>query len=349
MQEDRKQQSIGQSRYYLDALDQASRLATLDRPVLILGERGSGKELMAHRTHFLSPRWEEPFIKVNCAALSETLVESTLFGHEAGSFTGAIRSQPGYFERVGEGTLFLDEIATLSLRIQEKLLRVLEYGEFERLGGQKTLVTRGRIIGATHGNLHSMAEKGEFRNDLLDRIAFDVIHTPPLRVREDDILLLAEHFAVSFVRQLDWDFFPGFSEAVQQQLLQYSWPGNIRELKNVVERSLFRCKNPEEPISEINLDPFQSPWKNTKINAANDVDLAKRKIQESEKSQKIIQETIPEKISEESLRDFKGRRENWEKQQILAAMELAQHHQGRAASILGLSYDQFRVLWRRFN
>lgn len=344
-----QQKALGQSPLFLDALDHASRLAQLDRPVLILGERGSGKELIAHRTHFLSPRWEEPFIKVNCAALSESLVESTLFGHEAGSFTGATKAQQGFFERAGEGTLFLDEIATLSLRVQEKILRVLEYGEFERIGGQKTLHTQARVIGATHGNLKRMAEAGEFRLDLLDRLAFDVIHVPPLRQRGDDILLLAEHFAVSFVRNLNWDYFPGFSETVENELLEYAWPGNIRELKNSVERSLFRCKNPIDPIQEVVLDPFEIPWSDTTINS--DVHHTSE-IGPSESASinnKNIERVTPSAVDELSLKGFKERREAWEKEQILAAMDLANHHQGRAASILGLSYDQFRVLWRKFN
>lgn len=348
--ENTQQKALGQSPLFLNALDHASQLAQLDRPVLILGERGSGKELIAHRTHFLSPRWEEPFIKVNCAALSETLVESTLFGHEAGSFTGATKAQQGFFERAGEGTLFLDEIATLSLRVQEKILRVLEYGEFERVGGQKTLQTQARVIGATHGNLKAMADNGEFRSDLLDRLAFDVIHVPPLRNREDDILLLAEHFAVSFVHNLNWDYFPGFTPEVENQLLEYPWPGNIRELKNAIERSLFRCTSPTETIDEIVLDPFQIPWSD---NSQRDNITLNTKLNEKNMNEELddnkLESHVIEIVSEESLRDFKVRRESWEKEQILAAMKLSHHHQGRAASILGLSYDQFRVLWRKFN
>jgi len=335
--------SIGESRYYLAALDRASQLANLDRPVLILGERGSGKELIAHRMHFLSPRWDEPFLKINCAALTETLVESALFGHEAGAFTGATRTQTGYFERVGSGTLFLDEIATLSLRIQEKLLRVLEYGEFERLGGQKTLVTRGRIIGATHGDLATMAANNEFRHDLLDRLAFDVVHMPPLRLREQDALLLAEHFAVAFVGSLGWPYFPGFSEHAKHQILSHDWPGNVRELKNVVERSLFRAGESDEALDELTLDPFTPPW---------------HKPREHEERSRLENSVLPAMTADavaateatvELLvtKDFKHARTAWESAQVNRALAACEHHQGKTAAYLGLSYDQFRALLKR--
>ncbi|WP_317931400.1 phage shock protein operon transcriptional activator [Halioxenophilus sp. WMMB6] len=323
--------ALGESPLYLAALDQASRLANLDRPALIIGERGSGKELIAHRMHFLSPSWEEPYLKVNCAALTESLVESTLFGHEAGAFTGASRSQPGYFERAGHGTLFLDEIATLSLRIQEKLLRVLEYGEYERLGGQRTLETQARVIAATHADLAALAGAGEFRHDLLDRLAFDVVHMPPLRLREEDVLLLANHFAVSFVRTLGWDYFPGFSEQAEQQLLSHPWPGNVRELKNVVERSLFRADDSHEPLATLVIDPFTAPW------------------QARPENSKPIPKPLPINQTAETKEpyNFRSERAAWELEQLQRALALCDHHQGRTAAYMGLSYDQFRALWRR--
>ncbi len=330
--------AIGSSLYYLAALDRASLLADLDRSVLILGERGSGKELVAHRMHFLSSRWGEPFIKLNCAALTETLVESTLFGHEAGAFTGATRSQPGYFERVGQGTLFLDEIATLSLRVQEKLLRVLEYGEFERLGGQKTLETQGRILAATHSDLIDLAHRGEFRHDLLDRLAFDVIHVPPLRQRGEDVLELAEHFAVGFAKTLGWEFFPGFSGSALQALQSYHWPGNVRELKNAVERSLFRAGQGDKPLQELVIDPFVIPWRDSSQAELQNVDR-------EQAPSHIGQQSAP-KFGTEPY-DFKQARENWERQRIVEALIICQQHQGRAASHLGLSYDQLRALIKK--
>ncbi len=316
--------SIGESPHYLSALDHASKLAELDRPVLILGERGSGKELLAHRLHFLSPRWDQPFIKLNCAALTESLVESALFGHEAGAFTGATRTQAGYFERVAAGSLFLDEIATLSLRTQEKLLRVLEYGEFERLGGQKTLETHARVVAATHADLAGMARDNAFRHDLLDRLAFDVVHMPPLRLRDQDALLLAEHFAVAFIGRLGWDYFPGFDNSAKQQILAYDWPGNVRELKNVVERSLFRSGAQADPISQLVIDPFAPPW-------------SKEHTQEGEE---IV-------IDATTAVDFKSARTAWEKAQLQQALAACEHHQGKAAAYLGMSYDQLRALMKR--
>ena len=185
------QQMIGEAPAFLDALSHTSLLAEIDRPVLVLGERGSGKELLASRLHYLSTRWEGPLIKVNCAAMNEQLLESELFGHEAGAFTGATRKHHGRFERATDGTLFLDEIASASLRVQEKLLRVIEYGEFERVGGTTTLHSNARIVAAANMDLRKRAEEGTFRADLLDRLAFDVVVAPPLRQRREDIPLLA--------------------------------------------------------------------------------------------------------------------------------------------------------------
>ncbi|WP_345419513.1 phage shock protein operon transcriptional activator [Halioxenophilus aromaticivorans] len=341
--------AIGESRLYLNALDHASQLAHLDRPVLILGERGSGKELLAHRLHFLSPRWDEPFIKLNCAALTESLVESALFGHEAGAFTGATKAQTGYFERVAAGTLFLDEVATLSLRTQEKLLRVLEYGEFERLGGQKTLVTQARVVAATHGDLATMAAAGDFRHDLLDRLAFDVVHMPPLRLRDSDALLLAEHFAVAFIGGLGWDYFPGFAERAQQQILQHSWPGNVRELKNVVERSLFRSGAQADPIAQLVIDPFTPPWAASPWTEHQDQDSPATEsitAQHSQTSRSPTKQPPEQQTSSEPL-DFKQARAHWERTQLQQALAACDHHQGRTAAHLGLSYDQLRALLRK--
>ena len=166
---------IGEAPAFLQVLEDVSRVASLAKPVLVVGERGTGKELIASRLHYLSERWEANYQKLNCAAISETLLESELFGHEAGSFTGASRAHQGRFERANGGTLFLDELATTSMRVQEKLLRVIEYGEFERLGGQKTITVNVRLVAATNVDLPTLAKQGKFRHDLLDRLAFDVI------------------------------------------------------------------------------------------------------------------------------------------------------------------------------
>ena len=216
---------IGRSTALAGALDQLSLLAGIERPVLLMGERGTGKELAAERLHFLSARWEAPLIKINCAALSDALLDSELFGHEAGAFTGAKQRRKGRFERADGGTLFLDEIASLSSGVQEKILRLVEYGEFERLGGQETLQVDVRIIGASNVDLHQLALEQRFRADLLDRLSFDVVHLPPLRHRADDIEELAEHFAVQLCAELGWKLFPGFSEGALAQLQSQPWPG----------------------------------------------------------------------------------------------------------------------------
>ena len=178
---------IGESASFLEMQEHVSRVAPLRKPVLIVGERGTGKELIAARLHFLSRRWQQNFLKINCAAVSDTLLESQLFGHEAGSFTGATSQKKGYFERADGGTLFLDELANTAMAVQEKILRIIEYGELERLGGGQTLKVDVRIVAATNEDLPSLARRGRFREDLLDRLAFDVITLPPLRARAEDM------------------------------------------------------------------------------------------------------------------------------------------------------------------
>ena len=252
---------IGQANSFLEVLEQVSQIAPLDKPVLIIGERGTGKELIAARLHFLSKRWDQNYITLNCASLNENLLESELFGHEAGSFTGATKRHEGRFERASSGSLFLDELANTSGMIQEKLLRVIEYGEFERVGGSRTVKTNTRLICATNEDLPTLADRGEFRADLLDRLAFDVITLPPMRERKDDIMVLAEHFAINMARELEWELFSGFSTRAKEAMLDYSWPGNVRELKNVVERSLYRSNNPHVPVHELIIDPFESPYR----------------------------------------------------------------------------------------
>ena len=261
MRKPQDQQLIGESPAFLEVLEHVSRVAPLNRPVLVIGERGTGKELIAARIHFLSGRWDFPFVKMNCAALAESLLETELFGHEAGSFTGAAKRRLGRFERANEGSLFLDELSSTSSGVQEKILRVIEYGEFERVGGSETIRTNVRIIGATNEDLPALADKNEFRADLLDRLAFDVITLPPLRERPGDILTLANHFAVKMAIELGKELFNGFSEGAQKELLNYPWPGNVRELKNVVERAIYACQDDNEPIVEIVFDPFDSPWR----------------------------------------------------------------------------------------
>lgn len=250
---------IGESAPFRAMLAHVSDLAPINRPVLVIGARGTGKELVASRLALLSGRWNQPFLQLNCGALSESLLDSELFGHEAGAFTGAARRRASRFELADRGTLFLDEIANASLAVQEKLLRVIEYGVFERVGGNEPVHVDVRIIAATHEDLPSLVAAKKFRADLLDRLAFDVIDIPPLRERGDDVLLLAQFFAERMTAELGREFFAGFSEASRAALLAHDWPGNVRELRNAVERSLYRHTDWQTPLDQMKLNPFSQP------------------------------------------------------------------------------------------
>ena len=234
---ERTSQVIGQSGAFLDALERASRAAALDRPVLVIGERGTGKELVAERLHRLSPRWDQPLVVMNCAALPESLIEAELFGHEAGAFTGATKARTGRFEEAHRGTLFLDELGTLSMAAQDRLLRAVEYGEITRIGSSRPLRVDVRIVAATNEHLPDKVDRHEFRADLLDRLSFEVVTLPPLRARSGDIAVLADHFGRRMASEIGWDRWPGFGPRALDQLHNYSWPGNVRELRNVVERA----------------------------------------------------------------------------------------------------------------
>ena len=252
---------LGEDPAFLEVEAQVSRLAAIDRPCLVIGERGTGKELLATRLHYLSPRWDGPLVKVNCAALTESLLDTELFGHEAGAFTGAQRQHVGRFERADGGTLLLDEIASASAAVQEKVLRVIEYGEMERVGGRRTIQLDVRVIGAANVDLPSLARYGAFRADLLDRLAFEVVTLPPLRARPVDVTALAHAFALEITQMMGRDVFPGFSPRAEKLLLAHSWPGNVRELKNVVERAVYRSESSDVAIDTVVIDPFDSPWR----------------------------------------------------------------------------------------
>lgn len=329
---------IGESDCYLEVLEQASQLTSLNRPVLVVGERGTGKELIAERLHFLSARWAKPLIKMNCAAVNDALLESELFGHEAGAFTGANRRHIGRFERANGGTLFLDEVATMSTKTQEKLLRFIEYKEFERVGGSDALTADVRLVAATNVDLPSLADAGEFRHDLLDRLAFDVITLPPLRERKEDILLLAEHFAVNMCKELELPFFSGFTAYAQEMLQSHPWPGNIRELKNAVERSVYRHQDSSEPVNGIQLDPFASPYRLSSPPPPPAVATAETtKKTDRKQSPHILQLPL----------DFKKERSKFERELLNKAMEQARYNQRDAAKLLGLTYHQLRSSLRK--
>ncbi|MGH8336263.1 MAG: sigma 54-interacting transcriptional regulator, partial [Gammaproteobacteria bacterium] len=261
-------QFIGQSSAFLDAVERASRAAPLNRPVLVVGERGTGKELIAERLHRLSSRWDGPLVTMNCAALPETLIEAELFGHEAGALTGATRAREGRFEEADGGTLFLDELGTLSMGAQERLLRAVEYGELTRIGSSRPTRVDVRIVAATNEHLPNMVDAGKFRADLLDRLCFEVITLPPLRVRDGDVAVLSDYFGRRMAAELGWEGWPGFGEVAGRSLEDYLWPGNVRELRNVIERAVYRWADPDRPVDYIQFDAFESPWKGGIVSSA---------------------------------------------------------------------------------
>ncbi|KHN50808.1 phage shock protein operon transcriptional activator [Pectobacterium fontis] len=317
-----KENLLGEANSFLEVLEQVSQLAQLNKPVLVIGERGTGKELIASRLHYLSPRWQGPFVSLNCAALNENLLDSELFGHEAGAFTGAQKRHLGRFERADGGTLFLDELATAPMLVQEKLLRVIEYGMLERVGGRDQLQVDVRLVCATNDDLPALAASGKFRADLLDRLAFDVVQLPPLRERQQDIMLLADHFAIQMCRELHLPLFPGFTPAAREALLNYGWPGNIRELKNVVERSVYRHGDSEQALDNIILNPFS------------------RTTAVEEKPQAVLgQPDLPLEMKPWLL--------GQEKSLIERALNQAKFNQRKAAELLGLTYHQLRGLLKK--
>jgi psp operon transcriptional activator len=331
---------IGEAPSFLAMLEHVSRAAKLAKPVLVIGERGTGKELIASRLHYLSPRWEQPIVKVNCAALTETLLETELFGHQAGAFTGATRTHIGRFEQANGGTLVLDELGTIPLRMQEKILRVIEYGEFQRVGGTETITTDVRIVGATNEHLPRLAEVGRFRSDLLDRLAFDVIYVPPLRARPEDIDTLAYHFAVNVTSELKRSFFPGFTPDAKAALLGYRWPGNVRELKNAIERSVYRAAEPDKPIGQILFDPFASPFSLATIQPE---PAAASAMQPHGQPPPVVTPLRDHELPD----DFRQAVAEFEQQLLKRALERAQFKQTTAAKLLGLSYHQLRSLLRK--
>lgn len=323
-------EALGQSEAFLDFQERLSRVAPVERPVLLIGERGTGKELAAGRLHFLSRRWQGPFVTLNCATLSPALIEAELFGYEKGAFTGAVGRRSGRFEAADGGTLFLDEIGSIPLEAQEKILRVVEYGSFERVGSSQPIEVDVRIIGATNADLSVMAERQDFKRDLLDRLSFEVLFLPPLRCRGEDIMLLARHFATRMSFELGRDEIPDFTPEVIEALEENSWRGNIRELKNVVERAVYRSDT--GTIDTVVFDPFISPYGTT----------GEEKKQPPPKRAADVQTDISGGDS------IKEAVEALEKNMIRRALVRCRHNQRRAADQLGLTYHQIRGKIRKY-
>jgi len=339
---ERAAQVIGESGAFLDALERASRAAALDRPVLVIGERGTGKELVAERLHRLSPRWDQPLVVMNCAALPETLIEAELFGHEAGAFTGAAKARAGRFEEADGGTLFLDELGTLSMAAQDRLLRAVEYGEITRIGASRPLRVDVRIVAATNEHLPDKVDRHQFRADLLDRLSFEVVTLPPLRARSGDVVVLADHFGRRMAAEIGRERWMGFGPTALDQLTSHRWPGNVRELRNVVERAVYRWEQ-EGAIDRIEIDPFASPYRPQGQSPASSSPAAMPDLpppQPGEANEPVIAcETGPS--------DFKSRVARFERELLARALAENRFNQRTTADALGLSYDQLRHALRR--
>ena len=327
----RADEALGQSEIFLEFQERLSRVAPVNRPTLLLGERGSGKELAASRLHYLSKRWQGPFLTLNCSALSPALIESELFGYEKGAFTGAAQRRIGRFEAADGGSLFLDEIGNIPMEVQEKILRVVEYSTFERVGSSESIDVDVRIIAATNADVKALVAKKIFKQDLLDRLSFEVLTVPPMRERKEDILLLVNHFAGRMAVELGWTEIPQFSPEAARALEEHRWPGNVRELKNVVERAVYRSDSIR--ISEIVFDPFFSPYE--------------KKTPERETEGSTANEA-PSDLSDLMARPLKEAVWGLKVRMLENALKKAKFNQKKAAQLLGLTYHQFRGLYRQY-
>ena len=300
---------VGSSQPMVELRNKITAVASIPRPVLIRGERGTGKELVAAQIHYRGSRAAKPFVVVNCAAIHGELLESELFGHEKGAFTGAESRRIGRFEMADGGTLFLDEIGNMSVGFQEKILRVIEYQQFERVRGTETIRVDVRVVAATNSDLEQLMEQRKFRPDLYDRLTIQTIHTPPLRDHTADMPELVLHFLRRFSREVPSVTAERASDRAIERLVSYPWPGNIRELKNVVERAAILADGDSIEAGHLEL---KNPG----------------------------QESPP--------RSFTGQIEELEKSLIHDALERTAYSQIEAAKLLGMSYDQFRHYYRKY-
>ncbi len=308
---------ISQSGAMEEVLNTAARVAKSKATVLIRGESGTGKELIARAVHYASDRKDKPLITVNCAALTESLLESELFGHEKGSFTGAIAQRIGRFEQADGGTLFIDEIGDIPLQTQVKLLRALQFGEFERVGGNQTIKSDVRVIAATNRNLEEMIRQGKFREDLFYRVNVVTIHIPPLRERKTDIPVLIRHFIEKFAKANNKNV-TGISKEAQDYLMRYHFPGNVRELENLIERAVVLARD------EI-LTTADFPQGLSVSNERNILDPTD------------FNDPFPEKVAA------------FEREMIEHALEIKHGNQSQAARLLGISERHLRSRMQKLN
>ena len=303
-----RQNIIGQSPAMVKLLDTVSQVASTEATILIMGESGTGKEMIANALHHNSQRKEAPFIKINCTALTETLLESELFGHEKGAFTGADRKREGKFRQADGGSLFLDEVSEMSQAMQVKLLRVLQEREITRVGGAEVIKINVRVIAASNKHLREEMEKGRFREDLFYRLNVVTLHVPPLRERKEDVPMLAQHFLTSFAQKNSKPI-KGFTPQAMEKLLKYAWPGNVRELMNAVERAVVLSRTEYLDADELAL-----------MMADNTV------------SGKVDQKSLPENLPLTEM----------EKRIILEALDKACGNKSEAARRLGITRKTLR-------
>jgi transcriptional regulator with GAF, ATPase, and Fis domain len=314
------EQMIGRSPLFREALTRAAQVARTETTALITGESGTGKELVARAIHYASPRADGPFVAVNCAALPDTLLESELFGHERGAFTGADRQRPGRFELAAHGTLFLDEIGELSPAVQVKLLRVLQEREFERVGGTATVKADLRLIAATNRDLMAEMTAGRFRNDLFYRLSVFNVHLPPLRDRGDDVLLLADAFIRTLAAEMGSTDVTLSRDAVEL-LRRHPWPGNIRELQNAIERGLITCEGALVTAAHLAISAISSP--------------------SEQRTPPQPPEPVRPAATSVDLHEL-------ERKAIVDALQRTHGHKARAAALLGLTRFQLYSRLKRY-
>ena len=315
-------QIIGHSAALAEVMESIEQVAPTASTVLLRGETGTGKELVAHAIHINSPREDKPFVRVNCASLAQGVLESELFGHEQGAFTGAINQRAGRFELADGGTLFLDEVGDLPMDVQIKLLRALQEREFERVGGTETIHVDVRVVSATNRNLEEMIERGDFREDLYYRLNVFPVRLPPLRDRHGDLPLLVNHFISKFSSVANKKV-SGYTEEAMSKLQSYAWPGNVRELENIIERAMILVKGGQIEAHDLAFSRLGNGGTGS--------------VQVSVPLVSATASEVPVALPSEGSRPLGERLQDREKQEIIAAVERSNNNIAGAARLLGIN------------